>query len=135
MYIKQYNTFFSLFITTFIALSITACSKYNNPDLSLQNMKGYTVAMSKTIEGKFPKDNGFREFRIKDKYSTWFYGMVDKKIFKLEPLLIKEMGNARKISEMKIVSYSNFYQACLKLITLWCYEQRNIVVNGKIWIE
>ena len=109
------------------------CSTTNNPDLSLSNMSGYQITTSRTINGVSPREQDLRPFKIRDTYSTWWYGLSNGRVFALEPALRTEMGPSTKASELEIVSYSNFWQATLKICTLWCYEPRTIVVRGNIW--
>lgn len=114
-------------------LFFTACATAPNPNLSLSNMEGYQIATSRTIDGIYPQWKEFRPFEIRDKYSTWLYGLSNGRVFALEPAMRAEMGESRKASELEIFSHSNFWQATLKVCTLWCYEPRTIIIRGKIW--
>ena len=134
---KLKQSLFICFSTALLlaCLLLTGCNTMPNPDLSLASLEGYEVAMSPTIKEKTPGFGEYRPLYIQDSYSSILFGLSQAKRYKLAPDLKTQLGNERKVSHLRIKTYSNFWQAALKICTLYLFEPRTIKVTGKIWLE
>lgn len=115
-------------------LALTSgCQPARNPDLSLREMRGYEITFSSTIDGRRPQR--IRLLKIRDRYSTWLYCFRNGRSFALEPAMRDALGDDRRVTDLKIRMWANWWQILAKVGTLWFYEPRSIEVTGEIWAE